>query len=121
VTGRSFHRLGDESFLFGENLRSRAWSANCGVQSGVTARAIVPSWKARGRALGRFLIQGCNYLLDYLFDRTASINDEGVLRSLQGGELALEQSFGKKVGLPFSQSFRQCKLIDVKEYKVDSR
>jgi hypothetical protein len=42
-------------------------------------------------------------------------------RSLQGCELALEQSFWKKVIFPFSQSFRQRKLINVKEDKVDLR
>jgi hypothetical protein len=57
----------------------------------------------------------------YLFDGTAGINNEGVLRSLQGSELALEQSLGKKVIFPFSQSFRQRELINVKEDKVDSR
>src|SRR5271166_1309571 len=71
--------------------------------------------------LRRFFMQGCKDLLDYLFDGTAGINDEGVLRSLQGCELALEQSFGKKMIFPFSQSFRQRKLINVKEDKVDSR
>src|SRR5271166_6985447 len=73
------------------------------------------------RSLKAFLIQGCNDLLDYLFDGTVGINNESVLRSLQGSELAVEQSFGEKVIFPFSQSFRQRKLINVKEDKVDSR